>query len=337
MNGLVLGKFMPPHAGHLHLLRAACRHVGEERLTIVVDASAAHAIPGERRRDWLRELFPKARVVLLEGERPQQPADHPRFWEIWRDALQPYAPSGVTTVFAGEDYGAKLAEVLGARFVMVDRMRDAPPVSGTLIRSAPLRHWEYLPPCVRAYYVKRVAVFGPESTGKTVLAERLGRHFGTVHVPEFARGYIDAKGIPAAGPLCTYEDIEQIARGQLALEDRLAREAQKVLICDTDTLVTRIYSEKFFGRCPEWVTQTAQSRRYDLYLLTRDDTPFVADAQRDLKRWQSGFNRIFRRRLEEKGAPFVEIGGGWEERFQAARRAVEGLLEENPARTQGGG
>jgi NadR type nicotinamide-nucleotide adenylyltransferase len=277
----------------------------------------------------VRELEPKANVVLLAEDLPQYPHEHPRFWELWREAIRRHLPRGPEVLFAGEDYGAKLAEVLGARFVLVDRARGAPPVSGTQIRAAPLRNWEYLPPCVRAYYVRRVVVHGPESTGKTVLAERLAKHFGTVWVPEFARGYVDAKGVPASGPLCTYEDIEEVAKGQLASEDRLAREAHKVLICDTDLLATRIFSEEFFGRCPERVARTSRERRYDLYLLTSADVPFVEDAQREAARWKRAeFNARFRQRLEEKGARFVEIAGGWKERFQTARRAVEAVLAE---------
>src|SRR5262249_35302247 len=160
---------------------------------------------------------------------PQDPSEHPEFWHIWRASLLRVLPGAPDFVFASDAYGAKLAEVLGARFVPVDPARSAVPISGTLVRADPLSHWEHLPRPVRAYYAKRVVGFGPESTGKSTLARRLAAHFRTVHVPEFARSWLET-----AGGRVTPEDMPIIARGQLAAEDALAREANRVLFCDTD-------------------------------------------------------------------------------------------------------
>ena len=98
-------------------------------------------------------------------------------------------------------------------------------MSGTAVRADPLGHWELLPECVRPYFLKRVCVFGPESTGKSTLARDLAREFGTLYAWEYARPLLDPQG-----GQCRPEDISRIARGQVATEDALARQADRVLI-----------------------------------------------------------------------------------------------------------
>src|SRR5205814_5917310 len=97
------------------------------------------------------------------------------------------------------------------------------PISGTLIRQDPIKHWEDLPEVVRPYFVKRVCVFGPESTGKSTLARDLARHFQTVYASEYARPLLDPQG-----GQCRPLDIPLIVRGQVATEDALARQANRV-------------------------------------------------------------------------------------------------------------
>src|SRR5687767_9614309 len=209
-RGMVLGKFMPPHAGHVFLCEFAQAWCDE--LAIVVGSLAREPIPGALRHRWMKELFPQAHVVHHEDENPQYPHEHPQFWDIWEASLRRVLPWPVDFVFAGEDYGARLAEVLGATFVPVDRRSTvAVGVSGTAIREHPFAHWERIPLCVRPYFTTRVSIFGPESTGKTTLAQRLGEHFATAVVPEYARIHLEA----TKSERVSAEDIARIARGQL--------------------------------------------------------------------------------------------------------------------------
>ncbi len=317
-TGLILGKFLPPHAGHLHLVAAARARV--RRLTVVVCSIAREPIAGPLRYAWMRELCPDANVVHLDEELPQEPREHPRFWELWTEALRRFEPAP-DLVFTSEDYGDELGRRLGARHVLVDRERRANPVSGTAVRADPLGQWHHLPPPVRAHYARRVAIVGPESTGKTTLAAALAERFGTVWVPEFARAHLDPKG-----GKCAEEDIALIARGQVSDEDRLARDCNRVLFCDTDTLTTTIWSEHLFGGCPAWIHELAARRRYDLTLLLDIDVPWVPDGQRDQghARERERFRDHFRRVMAPRNP--VEISGGWDERLRAAVEAVEPLL-----------
>lgn len=193
-HGLVLGKFLPPHRGHQYLFdfaRAYC-----DRLTILVCSLRNEPIPGELRHRWVAEMCPHAEVLLVDDENPSEPHEHPEFWRIWTDTVRRRVPTGPDVVFTSEDYGNELARRLGAEHVIVDRAREMVPVSGSAIRRQPLRFWDYLPECVRPNYLKRVVVFGPESTGKTTLCRQLAAHYSTVWVSEYARGYLDHKAAP---------------------------------------------------------------------------------------------------------------------------------------------
>jgi NadR type nicotinamide-nucleotide adenylyltransferase len=322
-TGLILGKFLPPHAGHQYLVDFGRNYV--ERLTVVVGTLAREPVPGALRFAWMKEMFPDARVVHITEDLPQEPSEHPDFWGLWERALRAVHPEPLDYVFASEPYGEKLARVLGARFVPVDLERNLVPVSGTMIRQDPMGNWRFLPPCVRPYYVRRVCLFGPESTGKSVLAKRLAERYGTVHAEEYARPLLALQD-----NRCEYADIERIARGQIASEEALARQANRLLFCDTDPLTTCVWSRALFEKCPEWLEQEGKRRRYDLTLLLDIDSPWHDDGTRFFPEDRAGFMARCVKALGEAGRPCVKIGGTWEERFLKAVAFTDDLLARKP-------
>lgn len=322
-RGMVLGKFLPPHAGHVYLVDFAREWCDE--LAVVVGTLEREPIPGAVRFGWMRELFPDVHVVHLTDENPQLPEEHPDFWEIWRKSLRRVLPFAVDYVFASEPYGEKLAEVLGAEFVPVDLARGAFPVSGSAVRADPMANFRFLPRCVRPWFVRRVCVFGPESTGKTTLAERLAARFGTTWVPEYARGFLERRG----GKL-ERSDLDRIARGQIASEEALAKDADRVLFCDTDVLTTTIWSDALYGDCDAWIRAEAERRTYATYLFTDVDVPFIDDPVRYLPTARQAFHERCERALVERGRRFVHVRGTWDERFAIAEREVQRLLAERP-------
>jgi HTH-type transcriptional repressor of NAD biosynthesis genes len=330
-SGLILGKFLPPHRGHQYLVEFGRHYVG--RLTVLVCSLQSEPIPGALRQGWMREMFPHVDVVHVTDENPQEPHEHPRFWEIWTETVLRHAPRKPDVVFTSEAYGFELARRLGAEHVPVDLARELVPISGTEIRADPLAAWDHLPEPVRAHYVKRVAVVGPESTGKTTLARDLARHYRTVWASEYARGYLESVGADrgltdpeAVTDLCTAADIERIARGQIASEDALVRQANRVLFSDTDLATTEIYRDLYFGGCPDWIRAAGEERRHDLFLVCAPDVPWVADAQRDLPHRREELFETFVQRLRVRGCAYRVVRGGWEERFKQARQAVDEML-----------
>ncbi len=318
-RGLVLGKFMPPHAGHLFLVDFARRMVDE--LTVVVGTLAAEPIPGALRYRWMRELSPGCEVLHLVDENPQDPSEHPDFWGIWRRSLLRILPRRPDVVFASEPYGQRLAAELGARFVPVDLERQALPISGTAVRLDPWAHWQLLPACVREFYVRRVSVFGPESTGKSTLTAQLARRYGTVAVPEYARTWLERQDHG-----CRLEHMELIARGQGAAEDALARVADRLLFCDTDPLATALWSDALFGEVPAAVVRASEGRDYALTLLLDVDVPYVDDAIRYLPAQRAEFFERCAAGLRRVGRSSLVLRGDWSARWSCACAAIDALV-----------
>jgi NadR type nicotinamide-nucleotide adenylyltransferase len=172
--------------------------------------------------------------------------------------------------------------------------------------------------------VLRIAVFGPESTGKTQLAMALARHFKTRWVAEYAREFWDRHGV------ITLEDIPAIAREQWRREDEAAAASERLLVCDTEALTTVLWSDLLYGTCPDDVRRAAERRAkgYALYLLLDIDVPFAPDPQRCFpdEEGREKERRIWHGALERRHLPYVWIRGSWQERERAAVAAVEKLL-----------
>jgi NadR type nicotinamide-nucleotide adenylyltransferase len=324
--GLIIGKFFPPHLGHLHLVEMARRRV--DRLVVLVYPLRQGDIPGELRAAWLRELFPDVLVRHVDDLLPAKPSDHPDFWPIWGASVRRAFPEPIDLVFSSEDYGDELARRVGARHVLCDRERRSVPISGTAIRADPMAHWEFLPPPVRPWYVRRIVLIGSESTGKSTLSTLLGQHFRTVCVPEFGREFVDAKGA-----MPEEHEMVDIARGQAASEERLAREANRVLLLDTDVVTTEVYSGHYFGRVAPEVEALADGRsaRVARYLLTHPDVPWVPDPQRDRGDRRDEMHALFREALRRRGIRPVDIRGSWQARRGTAVTAVEDAMAERPS------
>ena len=173
----------------------------------------------------------------------------------------------------------------------------------------------------------RVAVFGPESTGKTDLAGRLAAHFGALLVPEYAREFWDRHGAIALG------DIPEIAREQWRREDEIASRGGRLLICDTEALTTVLWSDLLYGTCADDIRRDADQRakNYALYLLLDIDVPFTPDPQRcfpdpaDREKCM----KIWRGALDRRHLPYDLIRGDWAERERCAIAAVEKILRQD--------
>jgi NadR type nicotinamide-nucleotide adenylyltransferase len=157
-TGFLLGKFLPLHRGHMHLIETARAQV--DRLTVLVCSIQSEPIPGALRYEWVRTLYPDVDVRHCSDENPQYPEEHPDFWDIWVASIRKFLPAGPDLVFSSELYGDELARRLGARHVLVDLERRRFPVSGTAVREQPGKYWDLIPEPVRAFYAGRPAEGG---------------------------------------------------------------------------------------------------------------------------------------------------------------------------------
>lgn len=169
--------------------------------------------------------------------------------------------------------------------------------------------------------LKKVAIVGPECTGKTSLAEALAKHYQTEWVREYARGYLNKLAVPYV-----QEDLLRIAQGQMRIEDEFVRDANRVLVCDTNLVVIKIWSEFKYKRVDQWIVDELTKRKYDLHLLMQIDVPWVADPQREHPDHREELYTLYKQELQSMKVPFVEISGNEAVRLQSAIAAMDKLL-----------
>ncbi len=168
--------------------------------------------------------------------------------------------------------------------------------------------------------LKRIVISGPESTGKTELAEALAVNLGTIWVPEYARAYIEQLDRPY-----TFHDVEMIARVQAAMESEFAEKASNgVLIFDTWFIITKVWFDVVYGHCPQWITDHIASSSIDLFLVCSTDLPWIPDRVRE----NGGEMRedLFRQYCSEIvsfGFKYEIVEGEGEQRLQNALRILK--------------
>jgi NadR type nicotinamide-nucleotide adenylyltransferase len=326
-TALVLGKFLPLHAGHAFLVERA-RSMADEVVVLLL-AHPAEPIPVAVRHRWLEEMFPWATVRSGVADQPIDYAD-PAVYDLWAATIREVTgrPSFDLLLTSEPAYGDMMAVRIGARHVLVDPDRQAVPVSATMVRADPLACWDFLSPGVRAWYAKRVCLTGAESTGTTTTTAALAALFDTVWVPEYGREYSMPKD--ARGEDWTTDEFVHIARRQQELEDEAAREANRILFCDTDALATAIWHEQYLGsRAPE-VEAIARARTYDLVLLTAADIPWVQDGDRNSDEVRQRMQRRFEEELRARPEPVVELRGTLEARLATAVDVIDRHLGLRP-------
>jgi NadR type nicotinamide-nucleotide adenylyltransferase len=166
----------------------------------------------------------------------------------------------------------------------------------------------------------KIAVIGPESTGKTYLAKHLADMFRTNYVPEYARPYLDQ-----INRKYTESDLLEIAKGQKRSEDQILKQLNRdILFMDTDLIVLKIWSDVKYGRCHPWIQQQIESDKYDLYLLTYPDLPWKGDPQREYPAASDRIRlfKLYEQELRSRKFQYVVIQGQKDERVNNAMAAI---------------
>lgn len=317
-RGLVIGKFYPFHEGHRHLVefaRQRCDH-----LTVIVCWRASDTIPGTLRGQWIREAFPDiGRIAVVDD----------RFDEsdtlVWARNTLKWMGGAPDVVFTSEAYGPDYALAMGCRHEVVDPARVAVPCSGRVLRRDPWAHWSFLGPGARAWYVRRVIVLGAESTGTTTLAQDLAAHYQTTWAPEFGRELSESK-LHSGDLEWRSNEFVDVAIEQCRREDMAARESNRVLFGDTNAFATILWHRRYMGAESDAVAAIASARRYDLYLLTGDEIPFVQDGLRDGEHLRHDMHAWFEEALGRQSVPWYLMRGTRKNRLAEAVGLVDKLI-----------
>jgi NadR type nicotinamide-nucleotide adenylyltransferase len=173
-----------------------------------------------------------------------------------------------------------------------------------------------------ANQIIKIAVVGPESTGKSTMAAYLAKHYHTAWVPEYAREYCEKLTEP-----CTWQDEINMFYGQLDLEKAILPQANKMLICDTTFITVKIWSDYTFDRSPQQVLDELPKHPYDYYLLLDIDLPWAEDPLRDFPHMREHFMNIWQKELQALNAEYAIISGTDDERYKNAVDAIDCFLQ----------
>lgn len=169
--------------------------------------------------------------------------------------------------------------------------------------------------------IKKIAIVGPESTGKSTLSIALAKHYNVPWVPEYARYYCAALTSD-----CTLQDEINMYHGQVALEESvLAMTETDFIICDTTFLTVKIWSDQMLGETPQIVLDALQQYPYDFYLLLDIDLPWQEDPLRDFPHMREHFMEVWHKELKGLNANYVVVNG-IENRLQNAINAIDDFL-----------
>lgn len=174
--------------------------------------------------------------------------------------------------------------------------------------------------------ILKIALFGPESTGKTTLAKQLAEYFKTAWAPEFARDYLQEKWDRTA-EVCDVNDMLPIAYGQIQIENERFSIANKFLFCDTNLLVTKVFSEVYYNFCDPLLDKAARKHEYDLFFLTDIDFPWEKDDLRDKPEGRETVFEAFKQTLIDNKKPFIVLSGDKEVRLNTAIEILEDLAK----------
>lgn len=318
-RGIVIGKFMPVHAGHIALIHFAASHCDE--LIVSMSYTEADPIPHALRFSWLQEIFkhdPNIIPAVVKDDFDDESLAWPERTKVWADFLKRQYGK-IDVMVSSEEYGTFLDEHLGALHIPFDPARTKIPVSSTLIREKPFTYWDFIPDVARAYFVKKICFYGPESTGKSVMAKQLAEYYHTEFVPEVAREIVSSNEF-------TVEDIIKIGYAYTDRVTEKTRTANKILFCDTDLITTQIYCRHYLGVVPEVLYKLEKQISYDQYFLFDIDVPWVADGMRDLGDTRNEMYSVFEGELITRGLDFYSVSGSWTERRSYITSIIDKIL-----------
>jgi NadR type nicotinamide-nucleotide adenylyltransferase len=169
--------------------------------------------------------------------------------------------------------------------------------------------------------LKKIAVTGPESTGKSWLSQKLAEHYNTVYVPEIARIYIDS-----LDRKYKQDDILNIARLQLEEERKMIPHANDLLFCDTELIVIKIWSIHKYNHCDPWILEQITNNPYELYLLCDIDLPWEYDPQREHPDLREYLFEWYKSELDSYGFPYRVVRGVGDDRIVDAIKHLNSYL-----------
>lgn len=337
--GVVPGKFLPPHRGHLHAIINAATQA--EKLYVVVsdnkratkricEEEGLRVMDLKTRAKWLSvelEKFEHIEVLTLDESNIPE---YPKGWQQWARLLIETIPEPFDVIFGGErDYIKHSKEYFPfAEYVVFDHNRTTYPISATQIRKNPYENWDYILGSARPHFAKRVLITGTESCGKSTMVKYLAKLFHTSWTEEEGR-YYSERYLGGNEDVFTIKDFDEIVLQQQKSDAHALKTANKIVFFDTDAVVTQFYAGMYLSEFSELAEAFAKREEYDLILMFKPDVKWVDDGLR----WNSDdekrkfLHEQLKRMYEKRGfRNIVEIEGSYNERLDTAISEVKNLF-----------
>ncbi|HUG84555.1 MAG TPA: AAA family ATPase, partial [Euzebya sp.] len=263
--GVAMGRFNPPHLGHVHLLTTGASKV--RQMHVLLRHRPEQTLPAEQRAAWLADVVPDNVTIHLT------PDDLPAATELWAERALEVLPGPPDVAFSSEAWGPKWASAMHAAHLAVDPERRAVPVSNGAVREDLRAHFHLLVPAARAALASRVAVIGAPVTGKTTLTRALARTLRTVWAPDHARAYGEGRQ-HAAEQTWDSEELRRMAAAQVQLvEDLSRRAARAVVLSDTHALCAAVWHHHRLRHDDPSLDGLIAAAAPDHYLVCAPDFP----------------------------------------------------------------
>jgi len=313
-TAIMIGKFMPLHKGHKYCIQYGIKNY--DRMTVYIDDFNPEPfgkgyISVEDRYNIINNEFgDKINLVSSKQRNPQCPSETDDFWNIWKDLIIEANGSVPDYIIGSEAYIEKLAEVIGCQFEIIDINRDVFNISATEVRENLSENWDMLPKSTQDYFKRRIAILGPESSGKTTMTRKMSKKFHMSRVPEFAMDFLQELDRDL-----TIKDMDSIYKGQREYLEKYGKEPY--IISDTDAITTNIWSEKLFGTFNEDAFSKNETD-FNLYILMNLENYNFQDIKGryyddiSIQKW---FFNKFIEELEKRNKRYIIVEGKtWEEK-----------------------
>ncbi|AFM06190.1 cytidyltransferase-related enzyme [Bernardetia litoralis DSM 6794] len=324
IKAFVFGKFLPFHKGHQAMVEFALTKC--DFLTILVCCSDKEIIEGKTRKKWIQETFTKINKLEIKifnytedslTNSSEASLEISKKWSIIFKELFP----DYNLVITSEKYGEMVANYMNIKHIEFDMIRQKNPISATSIRNNLFENWNFLPNSVKSFFVIKVVLLGTESTGKTVLTQRLANHFQTSFVHEAGREYISHSEHFA------YQDLEIVAKKHAQnIEKIVLKSRTPLILIDTDIYITKSYSIFAFNKELIVNDEIYEINKADLYFYLCNDAEYIQDGQRLTEENRNKLDFFHRKILKEHTVEYMEISGNWNQRFEKMVKEIEKLI-----------
>ena len=332
--GFIGGKFLPFHNGHEYVITCAAKQVdelyvvltsSEKRDKELCERDGIKYMSADLRLSWMGTALKNLKnvhIIHVKDRWGEEDYD----WDEGARMIKQAIGKPIDCIFSSEkSYDLIFKKNYPrAEHIVIDPKRKAVNISATQIRKDLYRNWENLPKCVRPFFVKKVAIVGTESCGKTTLAEKLAKHYRTNRVHEVGRDYCERHNNQL-----TPEMFDRIGMEHFLLQTKRIEESNKVLFVDSDAIITQYYLDMYFeGRKSPLLEEIIKLQNYDLVIYLEPDVKWVEDGLRFAgeEKIRKKNNERLNGMYSERGIPFVSISGDYDERFNKARQLVNRLF-----------